>query len=189
MARVASARRPPARCGAARHPSSRCTANECRMLDRAGHGSAARRECAPRELTSLGGVNHAERHVRAMSEAFFVDPPRETTKLSSQFDKSTRRANHPKVRQSPSQKYSDFQKSQISLYPSHPVPPRGAFRERHERGAGMRWTRRARDDERRRSVTVEIVWSRQPRRWCQLAEAILPRRRWQEEPGRRGEPI
>src|SRR6266850_2605519 len=29
------------------------------------------------------------------------------------------------------QKYSDFPKSQISLYHSHPVPLRGAFRERH----------------------------------------------------------
>jgi hypothetical protein len=29
------------------------------------------------------------------------------------------------------QKYSDFPKLQISLYPPHPVPLRGAFRERH----------------------------------------------------------
>jgi hypothetical protein len=29
------------------------------------------------------------------------------------------------------QKYSDFPKSQISLYPSHPAPSGGAFRQRH----------------------------------------------------------
>src|ERR1700694_5991383 len=40
------------------------------------------------------------------------------------------------------QKYSDFPKLQISLYPLHPVPLRGAFRERHGRRGGMRWTRR-----------------------------------------------
>src|SRR6266850_6827324 len=40
------------------------------------------------------------------------------------------------------QKYSDFPKSQISLYPSHPVPLGGAFRERHGRRDGLRWTRR-----------------------------------------------
>jgi len=39
-------------------------------------------------------------------------------------------------------KYSDFPKLRISLYPSHPVPHRGAFRERHGRRGGMRWTQR-----------------------------------------------
>jgi hypothetical protein len=40
------------------------------------------------------------------------------------------------------QEYSDFQKSQISLYPPYPAPLRGAFRERHGRRGGMRRTQR-----------------------------------------------
>jgi hypothetical protein len=37
---------------------------------------------------------------------------------------------------SSSEKYSDFQKSQISLYPSHPVPSGGALRNVNNAGRG-----------------------------------------------------
>src|SRR6266700_527592 len=53
------------------------------------------------------------------------------------------------------QKYSDFPKLQISLYPPHPVPLRGAFRERHGRRGGMRWTQRCA----RRAILLRTVKS------------------------------
>jgi hypothetical protein len=104
----------------------------------------------------------------------------------NQFNRTTRRANHPKVCQAPFRsQYSDFQKSQIGLYLSHPVPLRGAFRERHERGAGMRWTQAARE-------TGVLAGGRPnrvvltPRRWCQV-RATERGRRWPKGPEHRGE--
>ena len=47
------------------------------------------------------------------------------TNFLNRFNKSTRRANHPKVRQAPlCSQYSDFQNPQIVVYPLHPVPTR-----------------------------------------------------------------
>ena len=102
------------------------------------------------------------------------------------FNKTTRRANHPKVCQAPFRsQYSDFQKPQTGLYSSHPVPLRGAFRERHERGAGMRWTQAARE-------TGVLAGGRPnrvvltPRRWCQV-RATERGRRWPKGPEHRGD--
>jgi hypothetical protein len=58
---------------------------------------------------------------------------------------ATRRANHLGLFLTPSvnpifEKYSDFQKYQITSYCRRPVPHRGAFRDRHGRWSGMRWT-------------------------------------------------
>ena len=50
--------------------------------------------------------------------------------------KTTRPGKSPKSVKPCLQKYSDFQKMQITLYPSSSRPTRGAFRDRHGRGAG-----------------------------------------------------
>ena len=82
---------------------------------------------------------------------------------------TTRRANQLSFRilSSPfAKKYFCFSEMQISLYPSPSRPTRGAFRDRHGRGAGMRWTRLAlmtRAPGGRRSRVVLT-----PRRWRQV---------------------
>ena len=43
--------------------------------------------------------------------------------------------------QSPSKKYFCFSELQITLYSSHPVPPKGAYHDRRETRGGVRWTR------------------------------------------------
>src|ERR1700729_1509981 len=53
-----------------------------------------------------------------------------------------RRANHDSAVESPSKKYSDSLQTQITFisFASRP-DTKGAFRDRHERWVGMRWTR------------------------------------------------
>src|SRR3954454_23413425 len=62
---------------------------------------------------------------------------------------AARRANHPNPVHPSYKKYSAFAVGQITSTSSpHPGPKRGAYHDRHERWAGMRWTpqRRARDE-------------------------------------------
>jgi hypothetical protein len=57
--------------------------------------------------------------------------------LLSRFNKSARRANHPKTLSSPSCKNISLNpsgKSSLEIRPSHPM--RGAGRDRHERAVG-----------------------------------------------------
>ena len=82
-----------------------------------------------------------------------------------------RRANHfclSKIVSSPSLKnISVLQKLKSGYIACHPVPPGGAFRERHERRDGLRWTRRRA----RRAMpkrTGEVVWFRHPNGRCQV---------------------
>jgi len=71
---------------------------------------------------------------------------RAESNLSSRFNKSTRRANHPKSPSSPCGKNILIFRNGKSVYiSSHPVPLRGAFRERHGRGAGCGGRGGARD--------------------------------------------
>ena len=69
-----------------------------------------------------------------------------------------RRANHQKPVQSSPEKYFAFPVGQISATSSrHPVPMRGAFRDRHERGMGCGGRSGARDE--RANAYGEAVWS------------------------------
>ena len=57
------------------------------------------------------------------------------------------------------QKYFALPVGQIIFIPSrHPGPIRGAFRDRHERWAGMQWTLQARKAN-AREADGEVVWS------------------------------
>jgi hypothetical protein len=56
-----------------------------------------------------------------------------------------RRANHLKIRQAPSEKYSDFQNWRIGLYRLHPVPSKRGVGQRHQRWDGLRWAAAARE--------------------------------------------
>src|ERR1700733_6773097 len=61
--------------------------------------------------------------------------------------------------QSCTKKYFALPVGQIIFIPSrHPGPIRGAFRDRHERWAGMRWTLQARKAN-AREADGEVVWS------------------------------
>jgi len=61
-------------------------------------------------------------------------------------DKSTRRANHPKLSQAPfDHNILIFGNNEVGLYPSHPVPLGGAIRDRHVRGMGCGGPRAARE--------------------------------------------
>ena|ERR1700733_4298677 len=61
--------------------------------------------------------------------------------------------------QSCAKKYFALPVGQIIFIPSrHPGPIRGAFRDRHERWAGMRWTLQARKAN-AREADGEVVWS------------------------------
>ena len=60
-----------------------------------------------------------------------------------------------------------FRNRKLRYISPHPVPPGGAFRERHERRDGLRWTRRRA----RRAMpkrTGEVVWFRHPNGRCQV---------------------
>src|ERR1700721_176245 len=63
----------------------------------------------------------------------------------------------------------------------HPGPHKGAFRDRHERRVGMRWTRAA-------LLTSALSCGRRsrvvltPRRWRQVSRSDPRKRRWQESP-------
>jgi hypothetical protein len=61
----------------------------------------------------------------------------------------------------------------------HPVPLRGAFRERHGRGAGCGGRDGALDGRCQRGRRRRVVLT--PRRWCQVG-GLVRRRRWQESP-------
>jgi hypothetical protein len=56
-------------------------------------------------------------------------------------DIGRRRAKHPKSVNPRAQKYSTFPNFGFVAYARHPGPARGAFRDRHEMRAGVRWTR------------------------------------------------
>ena len=89
---------------------------------------------------------------------FSSNKPARKTKLLSRFNKSTRRANHPKPVQTSARKYFAFGVGQITDLTS-PVSPdeRGGSRSSRTCG-GMRWTRKLRLT----SVTRadgEAVWS------------------------------
>jgi hypothetical protein len=93
----------------------------------------------------------------------------------------------PKRVQPLSQKYSAFAAGQInSRTPAVSRPLRGAYRDRHERRCGMRWTRaapkaRARPCGRRSRVVLT------PRRWRQVCERQLSQATVANKPGHRGE--
>jgi hypothetical protein len=97
-------------------------------------------------------------HHQHPAQIFLMNKPARNGKLSNGFNKSTRRANHPKSLSSPSGKNILIFRNRKSVYIyRYPVPLGGAFRERHERGDGLRWTqRRARRAMPKR--TGEIVW-------------------------------
>ena len=81
------------------------------------------------------------------AKSHFLKVVREKNDFFNWFNKSTRRANHFGLSEfvsSPSRKnISVFRKRKTGYINSHPVPLRGALRNGHQRGAGMRWTRMA----------------------------------------------
>jgi len=87
--------------------------------------------------------------------------------------------------QSPSAKIFRFSlaPNQIHNYriPSH----RGAFRDRHGRWCGMRWTRERRETS-AATADGEVVWSWRPDAGAKLAE-VIPPMTVAKEPGHRGE--
>ncbi len=109
---------------------------------------------------------------RALDANFFLSAslPKES-KLSNQFNKSTRRANHfglSENRVKPIQeKYFGFPETKIDLYLCPSRPTQEGRCATYRRGAGKRWTWMARLT-RAPEADGEIVWSRHPKGWCQV---------------------
>jgi hypothetical protein len=60
--------------------------------------------------------------------------------ISTGMQRSRHRFRFIEFVSSPEKKYFAFTEMEITLHHTHPVPNRGAYHDRHDRGAGMRWT-------------------------------------------------
>jgi hypothetical protein len=117
------------------------------------------------------------------------EPPCATLSHRTISDGLARRANHQSSAESLvyplDEKYFAFPEMQISRMVSHPVPARGAYRDRHGRGAWDAMDAAARRtsaaDRGRRNRVVPI-----PRRWDQACGQCR-RRRWLSSPVHRRE--